>query len=203
MLIAHLQHDTPLMSSPGSAHRCGVLAARTPWLHTPTAAWVDRIRTDDRGRAWGRVRIPWRPAARSGWIELARVRRGFVGVHVEVSRSRRTLDVFRGARLVAHLRVGVGAPASPTPTGRFVVSDRTAVQGQQQRSYGSFAFGLDGIQPRPPAGWSGPAQLAIHGTGAPSSIGRAQSAGCLRISEEGLRQLRPLLAVGTPVIIRR
>jgi hypothetical protein len=68
---------------------------------------------------------------------------------------------------------------------------------------GSFAFGISGIQPRLPPGWSGGNQLAIHGTNDPSSIGRSVSAGCLRVSEAALARLKPLLRLGTPVVITR
>jgi hypothetical protein len=69
------------------------------------------------------------------------------------------------------------------------------------RSLGTFAFGISGIQPNLPPGWNGGNQLAIHGTNNPSSIGRSVSAGCVRVSEETLDRLLPLLEYGTPVII--
>jgi lipoprotein-anchoring transpeptidase ErfK/SrfK len=68
-------------------------------------------------------------------------------------------------------------------------------------SYGSFAFGISGIQPNLPAGWTGGNQLAIHGTNQPWSIGRSASAGCVRVSESTLARLLPLLRYGTPVIV--
>jgi lipoprotein-anchoring transpeptidase ErfK/SrfK len=68
-------------------------------------------------------------------------------------------------------------------------------------AYGSFAFGISGIQPRLPAGWTGGDQLAIHGTNAPWTIGTDASAGCLRASEATLAKLKPLLRLGTPVVI--
>jgi lipoprotein-anchoring transpeptidase ErfK/SrfK len=67
---------------------------------------------------------------------------------------------------------------------------------------GSFAFGISGIQPHLPAGWSGGNQLAVHGTNDPSSIGTSASAGCVRVSERALHLLLPLLKLGTPVIIQ-
>jgi lipoprotein-anchoring transpeptidase ErfK/SrfK len=82
------------------------------------------------------------------------------------------------------------------------VTERIAVPTAQRQSFGSFAFGLSAMQPNLPAGWTGGDQMAVHGTGAPGSIGEAASAGCLRVSEDALAQLRPLLRVGTPVIIR-
>ena len=45
--------------------------------------------------------------------------------------------------------------------GRYFVTDRVPVY--VGSPYGSFAFGLSGIQPNLPAGWSGGDQLAIHG----------------------------------------
>jgi lipoprotein-anchoring transpeptidase ErfK/SrfK len=68
-------------------------------------------------------------------------------------------------------------------------------------SYGSFAFGISGIQPNLPAGWTGGNQLAIHGTNQPATIGRSASAGCIRVSETTLARLLPLLAYGTPIVI--
>jgi lipoprotein-anchoring transpeptidase ErfK/SrfK len=67
--------------------------------------------------------------------------------------------------------------------------------------YGSFAFGISGVQSHLPLGWSGGNQLAIHGTNEPWSIGRSVSAGCLRVSEKALRKLKLLLRLGTPVVI--
>jgi lipoprotein-anchoring transpeptidase ErfK/SrfK len=43
--------------------------------------------------------------------------------------------------------------------------------------------------------------LAIHGTNDPSSIGNSVSAGCLRVSERSLVRLKPVLGLGTPVIV--
>ena len=199
MLIAHLRTALPVFAAPGVGEQVGVIAARTPWLGAPAAVWVQRLSGDGR---WGQIQIPFEDSPRTGWIELRRARTRRVDVRVEVSRSRRTLDVWRGSELLLRTRVGVGAATSPTPTGRFVVSERVAPRGDDRRAYGGFAFGLSGNQPRPPKGWRGPAQMAIHGSGDPRSIGRALSAGCVRVTERALQQLRPLLAIGTPVVIR-
>jgi lipoprotein-anchoring transpeptidase ErfK/SrfK len=100
------------------------------------------------------------------------------------------------------VRSAVGREGSPSPTGRFWVTDRVAVPSSQRASFGTFAFGLSTVQPNLPAGWSGGDQMAIHGTGAPGSIGQAASAGCLRVNEDALRRLKPYLMLGTPVVIQ-
>jgi lipoprotein-anchoring transpeptidase ErfK/SrfK len=94
----------------------------------------------------------------------------------------------------------VGAAASPTPIGRFSVTDPIAT-GDPAGPFGWYAFGLSGHQPHLPPGWSGGDQLAIHGTNDPSSLGTAASAGCLRVSATALEILKRALRPGTPVVI--
>lgn len=200
MLIAHVDRSINVFEGAGSGRRLGTLRARTPWLRSPTTAWVEQVSADGR---WGRIRLPWRADASTGWIALRDTRLRRTDLRVTVSLSRRVLEVHRGPQLLARMRAGIGAAGSPTPTGRFVVSDRVVPSRAQRSAFGTFAFGLSGIQPDPPPGWSGPAQLAIHGTGDPASIGRTASAGCVRIAQAGLELLRPLLRLGTPVVVER
>ena len=42
----------------------------------------------------------------------------------------------------------------------------------------------------------------IHGTNDPSSIGKAMSSGCIRMLNEDIAELFPLVPVGTPVLVR-
>ena len=107
----------------------------------------------------------------------------------------------RGRRAVATFPAAIGTPSTPTPTGRFSVTDLVAT-GDPSGPFGWYAFGLSGHQPNLPAGWGGGDQLAIHGTNAPSSIGTAASAGCLRVSAGALSVLKAQLRLGTPVVIQ-
>ena len=120
---------------------------------------------------------------------------------VKADLSRRTVTLLRGRRAVATFRAAIGAPSTPTPTGRFSVTDLVAT-GDPYGPFGWYAFGLSGHQPNLPAGWGGGDQLAIHGTNAPSSIGTAASAGCLRVSAAALSVLKAQLRLGTPVVIQ-
>ena len=107
--------------------------------------------------------------------------------------------VERRGEILVRVPGATGASVSPTPPGEYVVTDHVAFGAGS--SLGSFAFGISGIQPNLPPGWSGGDQLAIHGTNDPSSIGRSVSAGCVRVSEWALDRFKPLLRQGTPVII--
>jgi lipoprotein-anchoring transpeptidase ErfK/SrfK len=99
------------------------------------------------------------------------------------------------------LPVAVGSAGSPTPPGRYFVTD--TVPFDPSGPLGAFAFGISGIQPNLPPGWYGADQLAIHGTNDPGSIGQPVTAGCLRVTNEVTEKLKPILQLGTPVTFKR
>ena len=183
-----------------NGRRIGTLPATSKYLSQPTTAWVQAVSADGR---WGKVTLPWsKPVARAGWVRLDGLAGRTTATMVVADLSERRVFVYRGCRALFSVRSAIGRPGSPSPKGRFWVTDRVAVPGSQQARFGTYAFGLSTVQPNLPAGWTGGDQMAIHGTGAPGSIGQAASAGCLRVGEDALARLKPLLRVGTPVVIR-
>jgi len=178
------------------ARAIGEIATVSRYYREPLVLWVEEV---SRSGAWGRVELPYVWPRREGWIALDGLRRLATRIEVRVDLSDRLVRVFRGGELLFGLPGAIGAPVSPTPPGDYVVTDRVPFSAGS--SLGTFAFGISGIQPNLPPGWSGGDQLAIHGTGQPSSIGQAASAGCIRVSEAGLTRLLPLLRQGTPVRI--
>jgi hypothetical protein len=197
-LLVRVTHSMSVHAEPsvGSAV-VGVLPAASKYYRVPISAWILRVSKD---RAWGLIEIPYVSPVRLGWIRLEGMTRAWTKIEVTVDLSARRLTVTRSGHRLFVTPVAIGAPWSPTPPGRYFVTDR--VPFWVGSALGSFAFGISGIQPRLPAGWSGGDQLAIHGTNDPASIGGAVSAGCVRVSETALSKLRPLLVLGTPVIIR-
>jgi lipoprotein-anchoring transpeptidase ErfK/SrfK len=179
----------------GAAAQVGVVPAGSKYYGFPIVAWVEKVSANGR---WGRVELPYTWPRREGWIHLAGLRRDETRVRVEVDLSAHLVTVRKFGNVLFRAPGATGAPSSPTPVGEYFVTDRVPFSGGY---LGSFAFGISGIQPRLPAGWSGGNQLAIHGTNDPSSIGRSVSAGCVRVSESTLDRLIPLLVYGTPVIV--
>ena len=102
---------------------------------------------------------------------------------------------------VRRLSIDVGRLESPTPTGRFAVTDKLAGS-NFSASYGCCILALSAIQPNLPAGWSGGNRIAIHGTLSSGAFGQAVSAGCMHARDADLRYLMRLLPLGTPVVIR-
>jgi hypothetical protein len=198
-MLVRIPARTLIKAGPGSGRTIGVMPARSRYLGTPTVAWVLQTSVDGR---FGRVTIPYSGRNAIGWIPLEGLERIWTPYLVRVDLSKHQLTLERRGRRIFRVAAATGATWSPTPAGRYFVTDRVAVYAGS--ALGSFAFGISGIQTHLPPGWGGSGdQLAIHGTNSPSTIGRSVSAGCVRVSEATLAKLKPLLQLGTPVIIQR
>ncbi len=197
-LLVRVPGSMPVRGRPSREARViGTLPASSKYYHVALTAWVEKV--SENGR-WGRVEIPYVWPRTDGWIPLHGLHRSQTSVEVHVDLSKHWVTVTKFGKVVAGFRAATGAPSSPTPPGSYFVTDRVPFYAGS--ALGSFAFGISGIQPHLPAGWSGGNQLAIHGTNDPASIGTSQSAGCVRVSERALNTLRPLLQLGTPVVIQ-
>jgi lipoprotein-anchoring transpeptidase ErfK/SrfK len=153
-----------------------------------------------RGR-WVEVTAEALPDGRYGWVEFGRdVTVQPIRWTLRVSLSRRELYVLRDGRLTRTIPVGIGAPGSPTPTGRFAVAEK--VTGPFGPAFGCCILALTARQPRLPPGWNMKITyyVAIH-TG--SGLGTAVSAGCLHASEADVRYLMRTVPLGTAVQILR
>lgn len=196
-VLVHVPHSLPAFARPrAGAARVGIVPAGSKYYGFPIVAWVETVSNDGR---WGLVDLPYTWPRREGWIRIKGLSRDTTRVRVEVDLSQHMVIVRRFGKVLFRAPGATGASYSPTPVGEYFVTDRVPFGAGS--ALGSFAFGISGIQPRLPAGWSGGNQLAIHGTNNPSSIGRSVSAGCVRVSETTLDRLMPLLAYGTPVIV--
>jgi len=192
-LTARLLAPVRLRATPGG-RRLEHLAPRTEF-RSPRVLGVLRRRA-----GWLQVLAPERPNRRPGWIPAAKARLGAVDVSVHIDRSRRVLAVRRGRRVLRRMPVAVGRPGTPTPTGRFAVTDRLRT-GRPDSPYGCCALALSGHQTRLLPGWPGGDRLAIHATPQPETVGRAASLGCLRGRTRDVRALMRAVPLGAPVFI--
>jgi hypothetical protein len=180
------------------AHPGGRVVAR---LGTHTEFGSPRVLgvTGRRGR-WLRVVAAERANGEHGWIPAAAARLSATDVSVHVDRSRRRLTLRRGRRVLRRLPVAVGRPGTPTPTGRFAVTDRLHSK-RADSPYGCCALALSGRQTRLLPGWPGGDRLAIHGTPLPETIGQPASLGCMRAAARDLRMLMRTVPLGAPVFV--
>jgi lipoprotein-anchoring transpeptidase ErfK/SrfK len=152
---------------------------------------------------WHQVTSELLPTGATAWvdgaspgIDVARTRLSIV-----VRLRARTLELRAGSRVIRRFAVGVGAPSSLTPVGRFAVTDKLP-GARYSASYGCCILALTAHQSHLPSGWDGGDRIAIHGTNAAWTIGRAASAGCLHAADSDLRALMSAVPLGTPVVIR-
>lgn len=197
-LLASIEGEMPITSRPGGGRIVGRMPAGSLFFDAPLKAWVIE---QDPGKRFGRVTLPYSGTRATGWIRLKGLALGHTPYSVTADLSSHRVVVKRLGKAIMRFPAATGAAASPTPIGRYFVTDRVPIT--PGGSFGKFAFGLSGIQPNLPPGWTGGNQLAIHGTNDPGSIGTSASAGCLRVSSRSLDRLRPLLWPGTPVTIKR
>ncbi|HSE82669.1 MAG TPA: L,D-transpeptidase [Gaiellaceae bacterium] len=190
-------HKLVVRSRPGG-RVVARLDARTEFGSRTTVAVAAK-----RGR-WLGVVTTHLPNGRLGWVDPdeSAVEERQTRVSVRIDLSRRRLVVRRGEGVLRRITVAVGRPTSPTPTGRFAVTDKLAGS-RYSASYGCCILALSAHQPNLPAGWQGGDRIAVHGTNDPGSLGTAASAGCPRASDRDMRYLLRTVPLGAPVFVRR
>jgi lipoprotein-anchoring transpeptidase ErfK/SrfK len=163
----------------GSVHAFSVVRRSGPWAGVPT---------------------PYRDNDELGWLRLdeRRLASGSTPYEIRVDLSSFRAALVRGDDVLHSFPVTIGAEASPTPTGRFAVTD--TFRGNLNPAYGCCALALTARQPNLPSGWFGGDRIAIHGTS--GGLGVAASNGCVRARDADVSLLVDEAGVGTPVIIR-
>src|SRR6478752_6676965 len=101
----------------------------------------------------------------------------------------------RGRPPVGAFPVGQGTALTPTPTGRFFVTDR--LQFGFGSPYFPFALGLSAHQTHLSPTWIGGDQIAIH----PGPMGHVCN-GCIHVGAAAIGILRRIAPLGTYVIVR-
>jgi lipoprotein-anchoring transpeptidase ErfK/SrfK len=151
---------------------------------------------------WLGVLAPELKNGEIGWLAADKAEVDAVNYSLHADLSERELAVRRGDRTVRRIPVAIGAPATPTPTGRFAVTDKLDVT-EPGTPYGCCVLVLTGHQTKLPSGWPGGDRLAVHSTGNVETIGDAVSLGCMRVSFREGRWLIRTVPLGAPVFIRR
>ena len=120
--------------------------------------------------------------------------------HVLVSIPDRKLAVLENGVVLRTFAVSVGAPASPSPTGKFEIVNRLANPTYYHAGVVIPAGKQNPLGPR----WVGLSKqgYGIHGTSAPGSIGKAASHGCIRLRNRDVVEFATLVNVGDTVEIR-
>ena len=150
--------------------------------------------------AWYRVLVPVKPNETVGYVRARSVNLRIVRSRIVIDLSARRLAVYERGRAVLSTTAAIGAPATPTPLGRFYVNQRFRVA-DPNGPYGWAAIGISAFS-EVLTGWPQGGPVAIHGTNRPSLLGLQVSNGCIRVSNEAIQRIWRLAPAGTPVWIR-
>jgi len=167
---------------------------------SPEVYLILRRWSDPEDRTWLKVRVPMRPNGRTGWVrDTALGRLHLVRSLLVVDRPGRSATLYESGRRIWRSQIGIGAPGTPTPAGRFWIRERLKVA-DPLGTYGPWAFGTGGYSRL--SDWPGGGVIGIHGTDQPDLIPGRPSHGCIRVPNHSIRQLARLMPIGTPVWVR-
>ena len=157
--------DPDLSSPPAPSPRCG--SAPTAWCGWPRSAtwpwswWATSPRTaawpgPGCSSTWSTPSCPSRASATTPSASCGPPSTGS-GRATSWSNTMSRADVELAGR------IAMGGASTPTPTGRFAVTDKILFR-NARGPYGCCALALTGHQPRLPSGWKGGDRIAIHST---------------------------------------
>jgi lipoprotein-anchoring transpeptidase ErfK/SrfK len=175
-----------------------------PWLVDPSqpATAVPQVFLVEARRpdGWVRVLLPVRPNGSSGWVRATDVTLSPVTFKVRVQLGVHRLTVFDHGQVVYRGPVADGAPATPTPVGRYYV--RVLIKAPDPNTvYGPYAYGLSSHSDALTSFDGGDAEIGIHGNDDASVLGESVTHGCIRIDNTEITALAGTLPLGTPVDI--
>jgi hypothetical protein len=150
---------------------------------------------------WFRVRVSFYPNGTLGWIRAGTVATSRIRRRVVVDVSRRRLFLYVRGRLEFSTPAAVGKSGTPTPLGRFYVTQRFVIT-SRNGPYGSRALGISAFS-NVLRSWREGGPVGIHGTNEPFSIGQPVSHGCVRLPDRAMVDLFARVPLATPVIVRR
>ena len=199
--IGYPQRQFKVRSGPGRHHHTIAMLRFYTEDNAPENYLVLRSKLGRGGHPWLEIRLPQRPNGSKGWVpRQAFGRFRVLRTSLEIDQRRLKARLFRNGREVWTASIGVGAGATPTPTGRYWVRERLPNFGGNS-AYGPLAFGTSAYSRL--SDWPGGGVIGIHGTNAPGLIPGRPSHGCIRVRNDKILALDKLMRVGTPIWIHR
>jgi hypothetical protein len=192
--VAVIRRPTALRARP-DGRRIARIGTRTEFKSPRVLPVVER-----RGD-WLRVMASELPNGHTGWVDARDTTPAVSDYRIRVDLSARRIEVLKRRRVVRRIRAAVGEHGTPTPTGRFAVTDKVPFT-ERGSAYGCCAIALTAHQPDTPSEWTGGDRIAIHATPMAQSIGRPVTLGCMRVPSADARWLMKHLPLGTQVSIR-
>lgn len=179
-LVTHPAVTQVIYARPG-----GPPIAVLPVIELDNPTWVPVVQTQP---GWERVLLPSRPNRSTGWIYAAGggLQNAYSTYQVRIRLAARRLTVSDAGRRLGSWTVAVGAPSTPTPTGRTFLLASLA---PAHPSYSPLILPLGTHSASLDTFGGGPGTVALHGWPDKSVFGHGISHGCVRVPAAALRLL--------------
>ena len=190
-LVVHPLAAQIVYAGPGKAP-IAVLPATE--LGAPT--WVPVART---GPGWDQVLLPSRPDHITGWIYTAgaKLDTRHTPYLLRVNLAAHQLSIYNNGKLLGQWTVAIGAPGTPTPTGRTFL---LALLAPPDPTYSPLIVPLGTHSNALSTYGGGPGTVGIHGWPDSSVFGQSVSNGCVRVPSAALH-LVSTIPLGSLVVI--
>jgi lipoprotein-anchoring transpeptidase ErfK/SrfK len=160
---------------------------------------------------WFQALLPMRPPTSSykdgepmGWVKATDVIPASTDYEIHISVSQHSITLLKqGQPVVGPVGVVVGKDSTPTPIGKFYITDPVDLQSRPNGAYGAYALGLSAYSEVLKTFNGGPGQIAIHGNGQLNTVGQNLSNGCIRLFNNDILEIAKTVPLGTPVIIQQ
>jgi hypothetical protein len=186
--IVHNRQSVAVFTRPG-----GTPFVRLAATQAASATWLPVI---DATPGWVRVLLPSRPNGSTGWLQDSDLVHSHTPYRLRVHLVAAIMQLLHDGHPSMTWRVGVGAPTTPTPTGRTFLSAAGSDPGRQPPQ--TLTLGVHGGASPGDAG--GLAAVVIQPWPATSAFGLPVCHGCLRVPSTAM----PILLaapLGTLVLI--
>jgi hypothetical protein len=174
----------------------GPPAAALPTTELGSPTWVPVVQSQS---GWDRILLPTRPNRSTGWIYLkgGGLVTAYSAYQVEINLAAYRLTVLDAGRSLGSWTVAVGAPGTPTPTGRtFLLASIAPVD----PTYSPLILPLGLHSDTLTTFGGGPGTVGLHGWPDADVFGHAVSHGCVRVPAAALRILSQV-PLGSSVMI--
>jgi lipoprotein-anchoring transpeptidase ErfK/SrfK len=187
--VVHPDAATPVSAKPGAP-----AVAELPSTQLKGPTWVPVVESRP---GWRRVLLPSRPNGVSGWIPDTGLKAARSRHAVKVDVGDRKLALYEAGRRVGAWTVAVGAPKTPTPTGRTFMLASLA---PAKPTYSPLILPVGAHSDTLDTFGGGPGTVAFHGWPSKDVFGKAVTHGCVRVPADALRKLAKV-PLGTPVVV--
>lgn len=188
----------PNLNARGAAH----LWTNTGFSNRRAVYPVLQHKVMEDGTEWLQVRALRDRSQVAVWIPKWATRRVWIAYRIKIDLSSRRATIYRDGKVAKRFRVVVGAPNTPTPTGKYYVVDRMHLHtswanGKWAMATSAFSAVLKRFE-------GGIGQVALHARGSLTApVGSAASHGCVRFIDSQIAWMAAHVPNGTPIDIQK